>query len=93
MKYKRHKYTGPVPEKLSFDGDIMTVLFKSGKKAVVDLHRFPRMMKATTEQRKNWEIIGPGVGIHWPDVDEDIAVSTMLELNGKRVEEPVISEK
>ncbi len=37
-----------------------------------------RLTEATPEQRQNFEILGDGQGIHWPDVDEDISVDGML---------------
>jgi hypothetical protein len=37
-----------------------------------------RLAEATPEQRKRFEIIGDGHGIHWPDIDEDISADGML---------------
>ncbi|TDI36469.1 MAG: DUF2442 domain-containing protein [Acidobacteria bacterium] len=37
-----------------------------------------RLSEATPEQRSNYELIGQGLGVHWPDVDEDISVDGML---------------
>ena len=37
-----------------------------------------RLSDATPEQRQNYEIIGDGLGVHWPDIDEDISVEGML---------------
>jgi hypothetical protein len=37
-----------------------------------------RLAEATPEQRSNFEIIGNGLGVHWPDIDEDISASGML---------------
>jgi len=37
-----------------------------------------RLTEATPEQRRNFEIIGDGLGIHWPDLDEDISIEGML---------------
>lgn len=37
-----------------------------------------RLTEATKEQRQNFEILGDGQGIHWPDIDEDISVEGML---------------
>lgn len=37
-----------------------------------------RLSEAATAQRQNFEIIGDGQGIHWPDLDEDISVEGML---------------
>jgi len=37
-----------------------------------------RLSDATPEQRSNWELIGDGQGVHWPDIDEDISAEGML---------------
>jgi hypothetical protein len=37
-----------------------------------------RLSEATPEQRSRFEIIGDGVGIHWPEIDEDLSVQGML---------------
>ena len=37
------------------------------------------LSEATPKQRSNYEIIGDGQGIHWPDIDEDISVDGMLD--------------
>ena len=39
---------------------------------------FPRLRDATPAQRRNWEPIGRGHGLHWPDVDEDISVRALM---------------
>lgn len=37
-----------------------------------------RLTEATPQQRNNYEIMGDGQGIHWPDIDEDISAEGML---------------
>jgi hypothetical protein len=44
----------------------------------VPLAWFPRLRDATPAQRQNWEPIGRGHGIHWPDIDEDISVRALM---------------
>lgn len=39
---------------------------------------FPRLLHATPAQRKKRELLGDGVGIHWPAVDEDLNVAGLL---------------
>lgn len=39
---------------------------------------FPRLSQASKEQRDNWELLGNGEGIHWPDIDEDLSVAGLL---------------
>src|SRR2546422_6562992 len=37
-----------------------------------------RLSEATPAQRANWELIGDGHGVHWPDIDEDLSAEGML---------------
>ncbi len=37
-----------------------------------------RLANATKKQRQDWEILGDGQGVHWPDIDEDLSVEGML---------------
>ena len=37
-----------------------------------------RLSDATPEERNNLEIIGNGMGVHWPEIDEDISATGML---------------
>ena len=39
----------------------------------------PRLAKATLEQRKHLEVSPSGYGIHWPEVDEDLAISPLIQ--------------
>ncbi len=39
---------------------------------------FPRLAKASKEQLDNWELLGEGEGIHWPEVDEDLSIDGLL---------------
>lgn len=58
--------------------DSFTVHLEDGRALTVPLAWSPRLMRATPRQRKNWELIGPGFGIHWPDVDEDLSIEGLL---------------
>lgn len=37
-----------------------------------------RLLGASPTQRANFEILGDGQGVHWPDIDEDISAEGML---------------
>jgi len=56
----------------------LRVTLADGRELSAPLEWFPRLRDATPEQRGHWRLIGGGEGIHWPDVDEDIAVVTLL---------------
>ena len=54
------------------------VVLADGREVSAPLAWFPRLENADEQQRGNWRLIGGGVGIHWPDVDEDISVESLL---------------
>ena len=58
--------------------DQLFVVLADGRELAAPLAWFPRLTEATAEQRKNWRLIGRGQGIHWPDIDEDISVASLL---------------
>jgi len=59
--------------------DTITAHLVDGRTISVPLAWSWRLSEATPEQRQHWRLIGDGVGIHWPDVDEDISARGMLE--------------
>jgi hypothetical protein len=63
---------------VSADSEAITVHLVDGRVVSVPLAWSWRLSEATPEQRSNFEIIGDGHGIHWPDIDEDISASGML---------------
>ena len=58
--------------------DALTVVLDDGRTVSVPLVWFPRLLNATSNQRKEWEFIGGGIGIHWEAIDEDISVASLL---------------
>ncbi len=66
---------------LSFTSDAIRVVLADGREISAPLEWFPRLRDANEQQRKNWRLIGGGIGIHWEDVDEDISVNSLLALN------------
>jgi hypothetical protein len=66
--------------RVEFISDAFVVHLEDGRSLGVPLEWFPRLRDATPEQRNNWRFIGPGTGIHWPDIDEDISVAGLLGL-------------
>ena len=63
---------------VTFSEDSLVVALADGRQVSAPLEWFPRLRSATAKQRKNWRLIGGGVGIHWEDIDEDISVRSLL---------------
>lgn len=83
----RNTPSGPKLSARAYDvgvsDDSLGVKLEDGRILHVPLAWFPRLLHATPAQRDNWKLIGRGVGIHWPDVDEDISVENLLATRGE----------
>jgi hypothetical protein len=71
----------PTATDVRTDGDLLHVVMADGRELSVPLEWFPRLRDASPEQRSHWRFIGHGKGIHWPEVDEDISVASLLRLS------------
>ena len=59
--------------------DNLIVDLSDGRSIPVPLLWYPRLLHGTPEERSNWRWIGNREGIHWPDLDEDISVESLLQ--------------
>jgi hypothetical protein len=59
----------------------LRITLADGRELSAPLEWFPTLRDATDSQRRNWRLIGGGEGVHWPDLDEDIAISTLLRMS------------
>lgn len=64
---------------VSIDDDALHFVLADGREISAPLEWFPRLRDASVAQRLNWRLIGKGIGVHWPEIDEDIAVSTLMD--------------
>lgn len=58
--------------------DVLTVDLSDGRAISVPLAWFPRLVHGTAKERSSWTPIADGEGIHWPELDEDISVESLL---------------
>ena len=63
---------------VSVSDDALVVDLADGRTISVPLAWYPRLAHGTVPERSNWRFIARGVGIHWPDLDEDISVDGLL---------------
>ena len=59
------------------DSDLIVELI-DGRTISAPLVWFPRLSEATQKQLDNWELLGDGDGVHWPEIDEDLSVAGLL---------------
>ena len=60
--------------------DTLHVVLADGREISVPLAWFPRLLNAKEEQQRQWRLIGGGIGIHWPLIDEDVSVESLLAI-------------
>lgn len=70
--------TTALAKSLSFDANAMHVHFTDGRVLQVPLTWFPALVAASPAQRKRYQICGGGVSLHWPDLDEDLAIAGLM---------------
>jgi len=63
---------------LYFADNMLCLQLADGREMRVPLEFYPTLRDATKKQRENFEIIGLGTGIHWPDIDEDLSVQGIV---------------
>jgi hypothetical protein len=68
----------PRAQSLLVTEDSLVVDLLDGRTISVPLAWYPRLLHGTPEERKRWQLIGNGEGIHWPDLDEDLSVEGLL---------------
>ncbi|MCR9093245.1 MAG: DUF2442 domain-containing protein [bacterium] len=69
----------PRATSVEISGDELIVTLRDGRRIASPLAWYPRLQEATPEARGNWTLLGDGVGIHWPEIDEDLSIEGLLE--------------
>lgn len=65
-------------QEVEVNEDTLIVHLVDGRSISVPLAWYPRLWYGTPKERANFEIIGDGGYIHWPDLDEDLTVTGIL---------------
>jgi hypothetical protein len=70
----------PLAVDVAFSNDMLQVELADGRAIAVPLEWFPDLQNASLKDRKNWQLIGGGLGIRWEAIDEDVSVESLLRL-------------
>jgi hypothetical protein len=74
--------THPRAHEVQVTEDELIVFLADGRRLAVPLAWFPRLLNATESQRRNFELLGDGLGIHWPEIDEGLSIAVLLRGSG-----------
>jgi Protein of unknown function (DUF2442) len=69
------------PRSVEFTATELVVTLADGRRIATPLDWYPRLKNASASQRAKFEIMP--MGIHWPDLDEDLGIAGMLK--GRRI--------
>lgn len=64
------------PVSVAFTASDLVVTLADGRKIATPLDWYPRLRGASAAVRDNFELMA--LGIHWPDLDEDLGIAGML---------------
>jgi hypothetical protein len=64
--------------KVNVTEDDLTVNLSDGRRILVPLAWYPRLLYASAVERQNWQLLGDGYAIEWPDLDEHIGIEGLL---------------
>ena len=70
----------PRARAVEFVPDAFSVHLEDGRSLTVPLEWFPRLRDTTPEQRGRCELIGRGLAIYWPEIDEEVSVPRLFGL-------------
>ncbi|MFZ0407506.1 MAG: DUF2442 domain-containing protein [Cyanobium sp.] len=62
---------------ISIDDNLIVEL-ADGRSISVPLAWHPRLLHASQDDRDHGELTGAGFGIHWPAIDQDLSLASLL---------------
>jgi hypothetical protein len=65
-------------QRVAVTGDSLVFDLIDGRSISAPLVWYPRVLHASPRERNNWRLIAGGEGIHWPDLDEDVCVESII---------------
>ncbi|MCX5495052.1 DUF2442 domain-containing protein [Kaistia dalseonensis] len=60
--------------------DMILVSLADGRELSVPLAWSEKLLASSEAERANWQLVGTGEALRWPDVDEEIAVVSLMRV-------------
>ncbi|HLO31672.1 MAG TPA: DUF2442 domain-containing protein [Anaerolineales bacterium] len=68
----------PIAVNVTVTEDDLMVDLTDGRRIIVPIAWYPRLMYSTLAERQNWQLLGDGYAIEFSDLDEHIGVEGLL---------------
>jgi len=82
--------TEALATEISVANEELKVDLADGRRIIVPLAWYPRLLHASPSERRNWQLLGGGYAIEWPGLDEHIGVEGFVSRSSRRRESAVI---
>lgn len=69
---------GSIAAEVHVTDDELIIGISDGCRLTVPLAWYPRLFHASDMERQNWQLLGDGYAIEWPDLDEHIGIEGLL---------------
>lgn len=66
------------PIAIEFTKESLIVVLTDGRALSIPLSWYPRLLVGTLKERENWQLLGEGYAIEWPDLDEHIGIEGLM---------------
>jgi hypothetical protein len=68
----------PIAIEVKVTDEKLIIELADGRTLAVPLQWYPRLLYGTSVERQNWQLLGDGYAIEWPDLDEHIGLEGVL---------------
>lgn len=68
----------PIAVSVAVTEDDLVVNLTDGRRIITPLAWYPRLLYATPVERQNFQLLGDGYAIEFPDLDEHIGIEGLL---------------
>ena len=68
----------PIAMEVIVTDEELIVDLTDGRRIIVPLAWYPRLLYASPDERQKWQLLGGGYAIEWPDLDEHIGIEGLL---------------
>jgi hypothetical protein len=64
---------------VSNEHDKLFIRLNNGRVFVIFVKNYGRLKNASVKRLKNYRLVGNGIGIHWPDLNEDLSLKGFMK--------------
>lgn len=68
----------PLAATVSVEHEKLSVVLADGRSLIIPLDWYPRLLHGSPSERSNWQLLGEGYAVEWPDLDEHIGVEGLI---------------